>query len=234
MASKKPLSQVVAEKLFQDITVNKIYAAGEKLPNENELSEKYGVSRATLREAERILVARGNLEIHRGIGTFVSEHIHRHSDTRFQEIVRNHKQILEMYEARVLLEPKMAKLACMRASDEELEEILEIGKSAEKTVLNNEDAKVMDQEFHAALVKAAHNDFLAQFIPLILDAIAQFIELTGGSAPLGEIIVDDHRRIMEFLAVRDAEGVENAMAVHMRRSMSRLEKVLETYGSSSK
>ena len=46
-----------------------VYAAGDKLPNENELSAKLGISRTTLREAIRILVSEGVLSVQRGSGT---------------------------------------------------------------------------------------------------------------------------------------------------------------------
>ena len=53
------------------IAIEKRFSPGDQLPNENELSEELSVSRTTLREAIRILVTNGVLEIRRGLGTFV-------------------------------------------------------------------------------------------------------------------------------------------------------------------
>lgn len=61
----KMLSQSVADSILSMITIEKKFAAGDQLPNELNLSEELGVSRTTLREAIRILVAYEVLEIQR-------------------------------------------------------------------------------------------------------------------------------------------------------------------------
>ena len=63
---KKNLSQQTMERLYNTIVAEKRMQPGDKLPNELELSEQLGVSRATLREALRMLIARGVLEVRRG------------------------------------------------------------------------------------------------------------------------------------------------------------------------
>ena len=73
--SRRNLSQRTAEVLRDQIYHERVYKSGEKLPNENELAEKLGVSRTTLRETIRILVSEGILEVKRGKGTFVTRHI---------------------------------------------------------------------------------------------------------------------------------------------------------------
>ena len=69
----KMLSQSVADNILSMITIEKRFSVGDKLPNELDLSEELNVSRTTLREAIRILVAYDILEIQRGKGTFVTE-----------------------------------------------------------------------------------------------------------------------------------------------------------------
>ena len=67
------LSQRIAETLKKMIVEEHKYNYGEKLPNENELSQELGVSRATLREAIKTLISNGVLVVKRGKGTYVSE-----------------------------------------------------------------------------------------------------------------------------------------------------------------
>ena len=67
------LSQSVADNILSMITIEKRFSVGDKLPNELDLSEELNVSRTTLREAIRILVALDILEIQRGKGTYVKE-----------------------------------------------------------------------------------------------------------------------------------------------------------------
>ncbi len=71
----KMLSQSIADSILSMITIEKRFSVGDKLPNEMELSEKLHVSRTTLREAVRILVAYNLLEVRRGKGTYVTERV---------------------------------------------------------------------------------------------------------------------------------------------------------------
>lgn len=71
MIQKQLLSEKIAENIGKSI-VGGFYKIGDQMPNEMELSEELGISRATLREAIKILISRNVLEVRRGIGTFVS------------------------------------------------------------------------------------------------------------------------------------------------------------------
>ena len=65
------LSEKVADQILKMITVDKKFNIGDKLPNENELSSELGVSRTTLREAVKFLIAHNVLEIKRGKGRLI-------------------------------------------------------------------------------------------------------------------------------------------------------------------
>jgi DNA-binding FadR family transcriptional regulator len=71
MIQKQLLSEKIAENIGKSI-VGGFYKIGDQMPNEMELSEELGISRATLREAIKILISLNVLEVRRGIGTFVS------------------------------------------------------------------------------------------------------------------------------------------------------------------
>ena len=102
------------------ITEDKIFAPGEQLPNENTLSSRLGVSRATLREAIRILAAQGVLDVYRGRGTFISPDIYTLNDIGLESMERVRVHLKDLYEARLLFEPEIASIVCRRASDTEL------------------------------------------------------------------------------------------------------------------
>lgn len=71
MIHKQLLSEKIAENIGKSIVAG-FYKIGDQMPNEMELSEELGISRATLREAIKILISQNVLEVRRGIGTFVS------------------------------------------------------------------------------------------------------------------------------------------------------------------
>ena len=63
---RKTLAQQTADSIYSLILEGSEFKPGDQLPGENILSEKLGVSRSTLRESIRILVAQGLLEVYRG------------------------------------------------------------------------------------------------------------------------------------------------------------------------
>ena len=69
---KQSLAQQAAGALYGMIADDGLWQPGEQLPGENELAVRLGISRATLREAIRLLAAQGILSVYRGRGTFVS------------------------------------------------------------------------------------------------------------------------------------------------------------------
>lgn len=107
--SKRNLSQQTAERLYNSIVAEGTLRPGDKLPNEVELSQQLGVSRATLREAIRELAARGVLEVRRGRGTFVSEEVADIEDFGFSGLERLQGQLRDLFELRSIFEPKAAR-----------------------------------------------------------------------------------------------------------------------------
>ena len=197
---KQNLSQQTAERLYTDIVVERRFQPGEKLPNEVELSQQLGVSRATLREAIRTLADQGVLEVRRGKGTFVP-------------------QARDLFELRAMFEPRCAALACRRATAGELEDILKKGAAVEACIRAGRDRTQADQAFHTAIVRAAHNEFLLRLLPLIQQAVSTAVEKGERREQLSEDTLRDHALLLEFLQKRDGEGAEHAMAIHMRHSM---------------
>lgn len=76
---KKTLGQQIEDQLMKYILDNQI-AIGEKIPNEFELADIFGVGRSTVREAVKSLVSRGILEVRRGDGTYVISTVYIEND----------------------------------------------------------------------------------------------------------------------------------------------------------
>ena len=216
---KKSRTQQVAEQLYSRIAVEKGLAPGEKLPNEVELAQSLGVSRATLREAIRTLVAQGVLEVRRGKGTFVSGAVEEMDDFGFSALERVRGQLRDLFELRSIFEPEVAALACRRAAEEELADILAKGEAVERRIRAGEDRTEADRAFHAAIVRGTHNEFLVRLLPLIDQAVSAALTAGEHQEQLAEDTSRDHALLMEFFRKRDAAGARYAMAIHMRHSM---------------
>ena len=217
----KMLSQSIAETLLSMITIEKRFSVGDKLPNENELSEELNISRTTLREAIRILVAYNVLEIQRGTGTFVTQSaFEQQSDLgRISDIKVNAK---DLYEMRLIFEPEAAYLAAIRGTDAEIKRILDFGAKIEQEIKSGQDRTDNEHSFHKAIAQATHNEFMNQLMPILYQAIAKGVTLSAMSQKAVTDTVNDHRMIMDFLEQRNAEGAKNAMKIHIMHAIQEL------------
>lgn len=221
MKGNKMLSQSVADNILSMITIEKRFSVGDKLPNELDLSEELNVSRTTLREAIRILVALDILEIQRGKGTYVKENAFkkRQDLEQLSSVKVNAK---DLYEMRLIFEPEAAYYAALRATDSEIKRILEFGKKVEKEISNHEDRTEDEHSFHKAIAQATHNEFMNKLMPILYQAISKGVYLSLQSDKAIEDTINDHRMIMEFLKQRNAEGAKNAMKIHIMHAMKEL------------
>ena len=219
--NNKMLSQSIADTILSMITIEKRFTAGDKLPNENELSAELNVSRTTLREAIRILVAYGVLEIQRGKGTFVTRMALEQEPAlgQLSDIKVNAK---DLYEMRLIFEPEAAYLAAIRGTDAEIKRILEFGQKIEKEIKAGQDRTDHEHSFHKAIAQATHNEFMNQLMPILYQAIAKGVTLSAMSQKAVSDTVNDHRMIMDFLEKRNAEGARNAMRIHIMHAIREL------------
>ena len=200
------LSQQTAERLYNQIVAEGRLSPGDKLPNEVDLSHELGVSRATLREAIRALTVQGVLEVQRGRGTFVSRQVAEIEDFGFGR-----------------LEEIRGRLACVRATEQELAEILTQGERVAARIQAGEDRTQADLEFHGAIVRATHNAFMMRLLPIISQAVETAIGSAGeGQENLAQATLRDHALLLEFFARRDGVGAEHAMAIHMAHAMDEM------------
>lgn len=200
------------------------YKSGDKLPNENELSAELGVSRTTLREAIHILASEGILHVYRGKGTYVTDQIDKVTDFSPSDGVFHEKKLTlrDLYETRLIFEPAAAALACQRATDEEIREILDLGEKTQNQFAKDAmDNRIIQCEmnFHDALIKASHNQFFNYFLPVINETIKLTFELDFKWKLVAEGAYNDNILIMDFLQRRDVEAMRSIMTIHLRRAV---------------
>lgn len=215
------LSQSIADTILTMITIEKRYKAGDKLPNENELAAELNVSRTTLREAIRILVAYNILEIQRGKGTFVTP-VAFETSPGLRELSDIKVNARDLYEMRLIFEPEAAGLAAVRGTDAEIKRILELGEKIEQEIRAGQDRTENEHAFHKAIAQATHNEFMNQLMPILYEAIAKGVTLSAMSPKAASDTVTDHRMIMDFLGQRNAEGAKNAMKIHIMHAIREL------------
>ncbi len=221
MKGNKMLSQSVADNILAMITIEKRFSVGDKLPNELDLSEELNVSRTTLREAIRILVALDILEIQRGKGTYVKENAFKKQQD-LEQLSNIKVNAKDLYEMRLIFEPEAAYYAALRATDSEIKRIIEFGKKVEKEISSHQDRTDDEHSFHKAIAQATHNEFMNKLMPILYQAISKGVYLSLQSDKAIEDTINDHRIIMEFLEQRNAEGAKSAMKIHIMHAMKEL------------
>lgn len=106
---------------------------GQKLPNEFELGELFGVGRSTIREAVKLLSSKGILEVRRGSGTYVISTVPIESDPLGLRAVTDKSALaLDLVNVRLMLEPGIAELAATQATEEDIIELRRLCDEVEK------------------------------------------------------------------------------------------------------
>ena len=213
------LSVRIADRLAEMIAKGR-YAPGDKLPSEPELAEQLHVSRTTLREALRVLMTRGLVEVRRGIGTFVTQSRSIHADYDVLKIQDTNVNTKDLYEMRLMFEPQAAYYAAYRASDEELMTIFRYGELNER-MIRHQDPQWDDseQKFHNSIASATHNPFITALLPIFNRAIHHGILLATQAPQVAEMTLHDHRVLMQYLKDRNPEGAKAAMYLHIINTM---------------
>lgn len=218
---KTNLREQTARRLYTQIAVEGALTPGDKLPNEVELARQLGVSRATLREAIRDLIVQGVLEVHRGRGTFVARGA-KEDGLGFGRLERVKGRLRDLFELRAIFEPQAARLACRRAGPEELADILDKGAAVERCIREGRDRTRADRAFHAAIVRATHNEFMMRLLPTISQGVEEAISTGEHAEALAQATLQDHALLMDFFRRRDEAGAEHAMAIHMLHAMEEM------------
>ena len=222
-ARKAKLSEQTADRLYELIVDEGRYPLGSKLPNENELSQALQVSRTTLREAISFLVAQGVLEIRRGKGTFVKEALPSQGlDLTGLAGMRSRVRARDLFEMRLIFEPATVALACQRATDEELAQIRQKAERMERIAKAGGDWPLADQEFHMAIIKASHNEYMRRLYPIINGAVNEILQVSVNRAHMQSIAIADNYMILDFLMQRDEAGARHAMSIHIRHLLNTL------------
>ena len=159
----KRMYMLIVDQIKELIDTEKL-KTGDRLPSERELANRLNLSRSTAREAITALEIMGLVEVKPGLGTFV---ISPRQDQPFADIsneLYTATSPTDIFEARILIEPQLSRLAAQRSTREDLEAMLDIlDKAADLGRESIEEFEKLDAAFHLAIAKASHNEALYRF-----------------------------------------------------------------------
>ncbi|MDT7789015.1 MAG: hypothetical protein QOF58_7434 [Pseudonocardiales bacterium] len=191
------------------------------------LREELDVSLTALREALKVLSAKGIIDARQKRGTFVqprsSWNLLDTDVMRWQtEAGADHGLFDELTEMRVIVEPAAARLAAERASDADIEAL---GGAVERMASARDLAATVraDLEFHRLLMAATHNAFLTQVERILAIGLAERDKLVHGSVE--DDPVPSHRAVLDAISARDPEAAYEAMRALVDKSGADLNRV---------
>ncbi|MGN7804642.1 MULTISPECIES: FadR/GntR family transcriptional regulator [unclassified Sinorhizobium] len=200
---QKNVTRAIASDICADV-----FPVGSYLPRENDLCERYGVSRTVIRETLKVLESKGMVRGRSRVGTVVCNKDEWNIlDSQVLEWIG--ERIFEfdllncILEARRAIEPAAAEFAAERATVQEiadLERAWQAMRDGERDLAGFTDA---DVAFHTCLLKASHNQVFLQLVGIIQAALKFSLHASNEVAERRDEAIDIHGELVEALRLRD-------------------------------
>jgi GntR family transcriptional repressor for pyruvate dehydrogenase complex len=220
VATRRTFEEAV-EQIAEKVKAGDLHV-GDRLPSERDLAAQMRISRPTLREAVKVLVEAGVLEVRRGQsgGIFVAsevvprELLHSRQEIRFSEVAG-------VLEARRLLEPRVAQLAAVHASEEDfaamartIERQREL--AASEDFLRNEDLFLqLDLKFHVAMARATRNATIVALMRSLLRQLEIARDMAMHAPLVPDWTIQIHERTLAAVRSADFALIDEVMDEHL-------------------
>ena len=225
MLDLKPVNVPKAADVLAEILREKILGGelgeGADLPNERDLGIQSGLSRASVREALRILEGEGLITTRTGRngGSAVVRPTSAAIERSVGIFIRGQGIRLEaVLETRAAIEPPSARFAAMHCTEADLEEIEKCQiKLEQASEAGDVDAYVRaNLDWHVQVVRASHNELLIAFIAAVSHSVYVATDMDGfNSASVRNAVIRAHRRVMDAINARDGEAAARRMERHV-------------------
>jgi GntR family uxuAB operon transcriptional repressor len=203
---------------------------GGRLPSERDLSERYGASRATIREAIIMLELQGLVEVKQGSGIFFVENVDNNSLIGEAE---SSIGPFELLQARQLLETNIASFAATQITAAHVREMRALLKAQEEEI--NGDSKrfnELDHNFHMVIADATQNNMLIQMAQSMWDSVRTENPLWDAlneqyfhEKRLQSLWLSDHKNILIALQKRSPQETKQAVWQHIENAKKELFKL---------
>lgn len=217
--NRSSVVQRVIDRLTEAIVSGEL-KPGDRIPTEMELAEQMGVARNSIREAVKILVYIGVLEIRRADGTFVCDGFSESLiDPMVYGIILNQQNEQELNELRTMIESGVMRLAIEKASDKELAELKEhlgvMKASMTQKNPNVDEVFEIDNKFHDMIADMGHNAMVLKInaITRVLTHSIRYYSVKGMlESGRGEELYEAHEEVYHMLERRQVNGVYESIA----------------------
>lgn len=224
-----PFEKVQPEKLSRSVVrqielliLRGILKPGERLPSERELSENFGVSRPSLREAVGELQEAGLLVSKANSGIFVAEGLNWQFAPALTRLISSHEEaVFDYIDFRRDMEGLAAERAARLGSDTDLAVIDSIFRRMEEAHKKRDpsDEAGLDVEFHLAIIDASHNvvmqHMMRSMYQLLREGVFYNRQIIFKRRSHRDTILEQHRAINAALQAREGSAARKAIETHM-------------------
>jgi GntR family transcriptional regulator, transcriptional repressor for pyruvate dehydrogenase complex len=218
VTAKKRLAQEATNQL-KNLILQGSYKPGEKLPPERKLAEKFGINRATLREALKDLEHLGLVRIRQGDGTRVLDFFQTAGLDLLRHLLPLNEEaqlglLRDILEFRQIIGRELAKLAAERTTEQHLEMLREI---ASRKVGSPSERMVQDLDFYVELGRASKNMVFLLLLNSVRSAVRNVSRLFSDLNPPAEEVMAHHAELIDALAKGDQEEAYRIADLHLSR-----------------
>ncbi len=212
-------------KYYKQRIISGDWKVGEKIPSENQLCAKLGVSRASIRSAVKELIGVGVLESIHGKGTFLIDNaLDPLAGTEYRITAEDCLDMEKVLEFRRIIEPEACYLAAMALTDNFEEELESALKTMKENISDSMRFVVADLKFHKAISRATGNPLIEKSMNRIFDENFRDHEKMNYVFGYQDGIYY-HSMILEAVKVQNAKRARQIMFDHMQHGIDRLKKM---------
>ena len=211
------------------------YAAGERLRSERELAEQFRVSRITVRDALRVLEARGLVRVKVGAtgGAFVT-------DTNLDQVVGSISTMVklrrmtlsELAEARTIVETAAAERAAVRADRDAIARLAEMVERSRDVVTQGLPHTEVSMDFHVGVAEASGNELLSATVRAYRDLLMQTLQDMRDPSSARET-QNWHDEILDAIRAHDPDATRKLMQDHLLDFERRIRAYLQSKESAA-
>jgi DNA-binding FadR family transcriptional regulator len=216
----KKASTLIAERVLSLMQSGQL-RAGDRLPPERKLAEQFEVNRQAVREALSALQLLGVVQTRPGSGTVIAVRASAATDI-LSEVRQLDEQDnpFEIMEARGVVESEIVRLAALRATPSNLEEIRKAIDDFEAQIQSAEPRDIGDLPIHLALARASGNSCFLRLLESVFHSAGQWLwrlrREQGRSSERSLQFLEHHRQIYNAVQNRNGKEAVRAMRRHLR------------------
>ena len=211
---------LVMDKILEFVTSGE-YKPGDRLPPENFFSERFNVSRVTVRESIKKLSSMGVVSVRHGQGTFVNKVSPSTLMLQLYPLMMlNKDDISQLYDARMYLESSIAELAAKNRTQENVVQLKDLLSQMDDCVVHTDVERYnqLDVAFHTLIGNAAKNEILLTIYEMLNEVRKRGIYMSNRDAEDLRHSIGAHGQLVDAIERRDANAARTAMMRHIQFS----------------